>query len=124
MGDGLRVTGWGRFGWPGEKKRIEAAMKKADQTLSQIQGPMMDVTVETTYDFSTGSVRLSVDETVDPVAMSVEDQKELRASIISALLDEASLFDLPVPPDSGQIEWERVEAAGRVFITATLSLED
>lgn len=84
----------------------------------------MDVTVDTTYDFATGNVLLSVEEQIDPSTMSVEDQKELRASIISALLDEASLYDLPVAPDPGQIEWERAEAVGCVFITAELSLED
>lgn len=35
MEHGLRVTGWGRFGFPGERKRLARAVERVDEVLDQ-----------------------------------------------------------------------------------------
>lgn len=87
---------------------------------------MMDSTVKTTYDFATGNTLLTTTGLFRPENTPIEEQKELRAQLVSDLLAEAALFfdiDDRNPVAEKDIVWERRETNGGALITITAQVE-
>lgn len=122
---GLRMTGWGLFPLPGEKKRLAKAEKKADELIdARNELGELEYAIDTRFDFATGgavvsaTVRYSKD-------VSVLELAEVRRSMISDVLEEAAYVNDEDPLTADDIRWDTEEhrLGDRVHFTATALLK-